>query len=76
MRFFCQLVLVGDHRSQFQLQQNAGEDAAGIVMHDDAVVIAVLEQLTRPPERFEFGTEILVRCIASRSRAAVTKPSS
>ena len=43
MRFFCQLVLVGDHCSQFQLQQNTGEDGAGIVMHDDAVVIAVLD---------------------------------
>ena len=53
------LVLVGDHRSQFQLQQNTGEDAAGIVVHDDAVMIAVFEQLARPPERFKFGTEIL-----------------
>ena len=35
-----------------QLQQNAGENAAGIVMHGDAVVIALFEQLARPPERF------------------------
>ena len=44
---FLQLVLVGDHRSQFQLQLLPGEDGAGIVMHDDAVVIAVLEQLAK-----------------------------
>jgi hypothetical protein len=28
-------------------------------MHGDAVMIAVLEQLARPPERFELGAEIL-----------------
>src|SRR5271169_2083697 len=47
--------LVRDRHSQFQLQPNARQDAARTVAQRDGMMIAVLEQLARPPKRCIFG---------------------
>ena len=51
--------LVRDRRSQFQLQSNARQDAAGTVAQRNRMKIAVLEQLARPLKRFKLRTCVL-----------------